>query len=206
MMRFFRLAPVAAALAFVATTASANPYLSGSFGATSVNSPAFRGGTSFELDDGNALNLAVGYVVPGYRMELEFGRRASDITGLRAGEVSVGASGEVEVLSLMGNLVFDFYLAERLTAYLGVGAGYAQVKVKGFAASGFSAVNDKDTVFAYQGTAGISYLLGESISLFVQYRHFTARGAKLVDSFDVEFEMGRTNVKSVEGGVRIAFP
>lgn len=206
MTRIFRLAPVAAALAIVAVTATANPYLSGSFGATSVNSPAFRGGTSFELDDGNAFNFAVGYVVPGYRMELDFGRRASDISGLRAGNALIGASGEVEVLSLMGNLVFDFHLAERLTAYLGAGAGYAQVKVKNFAASGFSAVDDKDTVFAYQGTAGVSYLLGESISLFLQYRHFTARGAKLIDSFGVEFEMGRTNVKSIEGGVRIAFP
>jgi opacity protein-like surface antigen len=84
--------------------------------------------------------------------------------------------------SLMANAWYDFHdfgdSFGGITPYIGGGIGMAQVQIDGNV-GGIKLIEKNDFVFAWQVGAGASYPLSNDISLFADYRYFSADGAHL---------------------------
>ena len=138
-----------------------------------------------DFDDGLAGVGAVGYGFGnGLRAEIELGYRDSDVDSVNG----LAGSGDVSALSAMGNVIYDFETGSRFTPYLGFGVGGAQVDVDGAAPFGGGNINDDDTVFAYQGIAGVSYDITERFKLTLDYRYFAAPNVEVRTNTGVNVE------------------
>jgi outer membrane protein OmpA-like peptidoglycan-associated protein len=95
-----------------------------------------------------------------FRVELEGGYRDND--------VDPSAAGSLTEWSAMLNVLYDISLTERLGLSLGAGAGgdHFTLEVPGFA------FDEGDWQFAYQGIAGLNYMLTDRLDLFANYRYF----------------------------------
>ena len=92
-----------------------------------------------------------------------------------------GAAGESSALSFMINGMFDFGDDDSLSGFIGGGAGVARVKFNDYSinpAGNF--LDDSDTVFAWQGIAGIRAPLTDHIDVGLKYRFFNASRVDLV--------------------------
>lgn len=98
----------------------------------------------------------------GFRVEGELGHRGSDVSN---------TSGSTSANSLMGNVYYDFSTGTRFTPYVGVGTGVAHIRFHNVGAPGTS-INDDDTVWAYQGIAGLTYQLSDHWKADANYRYF----------------------------------
>ncbi len=112
--------------------------------------------------------------------------RSSDVDALSGAN---NGSGEIGVASAIGNLLYNFRGESAFTPYLGLGIGLASVDVDGVQPIGGSVLDDSDSVFAYQGIAGLGYSLSGRTQLFADYRYFATADTSLST---------RTNV-SVDG-------
>jgi outer membrane protein OmpA-like peptidoglycan-associated protein len=120
------------------------------------------GDLDFENDWSGHLGVGRGFA-NGFRAEGELGYRSNDIEDF---------PGEVTALALMANLYYDFNRDGRWQPYIGVGVGGAQVEVDG--GVGPITFDSDDTVFAYQGLAGVAVGLSDRLSLDIGYRYFVA--------------------------------
>ena len=132
------------------------------------------------FDDGFNVGLTAGVALPsGLRPEVGLRYRENDYETLLLqrgfgdanGEV-VPADGRFTSGSLMGNLWFDFLKHRVVAPYVGVGIGVARVDIDNLGVGGQSSVDDHDTVFAYQGGAGLSFAVSELMKLSLDYRYF----------------------------------
>ncbi|MEL6323939.1 MAG: outer membrane protein [Pseudomonadota bacterium] len=121
-----------------------------------------------------------------FRLETTFGYRAGDtdvdpdtnglpvLGGIQASPLN--EDGNAQVWDAMANLLYDVPTQGRVTPYLGVGVGLANVKlsarnlqINGAAVNGFS---DSDTSFAYQALAGLGFAVTDNLTLDLGYRWF----------------------------------
>lgn len=131
-------------------------------------------------DDGFNLGLTVGVAYPsGLRPEAALRYRENDYESLDlqqgfgdANGSTAPADGSFSSSSLMGNVWFDFLKHHVVSPYIGAGIGVARVDIDNLGVGGQSSVDDSDTVFAYQGGAGLSYALSELATLSLDYRFF----------------------------------
>jgi opacity protein-like surface antigen len=147
-------------------SASAAPYVSGSFGLVAVSdSTVSGGGGSGELsfDPGFGFIAAVGNNFEGLRGEVEIAYRTNDVDKISLGGFSESVSGDISSLAFMGNLLVDLPLSESVRPFLGAGLGLANVDADG---------DEDDTVFAYQAIAGVGFPLTYVTTLDLQYRYF----------------------------------
>jgi len=126
----------------------------------------------FENDWSGHLGIGHGFA-NGFRLEGEFAYRSNDFEAF---------DGEATALALMANLYYDFNRDGRWQPYVGVGVGGAQVEVDG--AVGPISFDSDDTVFAYQGLAGVAVGLSDRLSLDVGYRYFVAPDVGVSGTFD----------------------
>ncbi len=121
------------------------------------------------LDIGYGLSGAVGYGFGnGFRMELELGFFSNDVDSVTG---AANASGDVDTLKLMGNVLYDFRnTGLPITPYLGLGLGGARVSADGIDPFSNTRIDDSDTAFAYQAIAGASYKLNDRVDLTLDYR------------------------------------
>ncbi len=152
--------------------------------------------TSADLDAGWRGIGIVGYrFASGIRTEFEPGYRAADVDSLTG---SSAGSGEVGVVSAMGNAVYAFGNESSFTPYLGLGIGLAAVEFDDLQPVGGSVLDDSDTVIAYQGIVGLDYRLSERVQLFTDYRYFATADAGLSTranvSVDSEYAARRSAV------------
>ena len=155
----------------------------------------FKG--DIELESGMGLLIAVGAGDDvGLRGELELGYRKLDWGKFKlddGGEFD--ANGDYTTLSFMANGVyaFAFEASDWMRPYVGVGLGLAR----------HSATDDTtdtdDTVFAYQGMAGVGFPLSEKMEARVGYRYFATADA---DFDGTEASYGS---HSIEAGIRFHF-
>jgi opacity protein-like surface antigen len=209
MNRLLKLPLLATAGALLlAAPAAAQSYLSGAYTMSRANNPEYRGGTNFDLDSGHGALIAGGVTIGGYQLELEGSYRRNSIGGIQTPERTFGANGRLETYAVMANLIygFDLYSVD-LRPYVGVGAGYARVGIKGFESPelGQATVSDNDYVLAYQAFAGVSYQLTRSTDVFVAYRYFSTARPSMQDSLGVEFSVGRIRSQGIEVGLRLNF-
>ncbi|MCR4379392.1 MAG: OmpA family protein [Rhodospirillales bacterium] len=203
----FGLAALAAVGATLLTSSAiaqdAGPYVGVGVGfvdapSTTVTDTASR---SVKFDNGLMGSLALGYDYgSNWRAEVELSRRANDLDSV----AGATAAGKMQATSLMANAIYDFDINSPVTPYLGAGLGFSQVKLKNASPFGASSINDSDRALAYQGIAGLSYAVNETIDLFADYRYFATRdldvntAAGTAASFDA-------STHSVMAGLRFNF-
>src|SRR3546814_20147107 len=88
--------------------------------------------------------------------------------------------------------------------FVGGGVGVARVKANYALSTGGSFLDDSDTVFAWQGLAGVRAPLSDHLDVTFKYRFFNADNVKYVDVTNRDFE-GRFRSHSVLGGLTYNF-
>lgn len=161
-----------------------------------IESPG--GDVNSDFDDGFGVGIAYGRWFDSqrhWRGELELAYRENDVD-----EVSgVNADGEFNALTGMLNAYYDFTPDARLSPYVGVGVGYADIEADGVALAGPGGLDDDDQVFAWQAMAGANYTLTDTVDLFGELRY--------LGSDDPEFDKRESEYQSWSGlaGLRYRF-
>jgi len=149
--------------------------------------------TRNKLDNDAGWSLAAGRSFGNVRAELEFSRFGND-SGVYAitapFTASVRQEGKLDVESVALNGYWDFRAPEaRLRPFLGVGLGHAKVsalRIAGLAANPavppFRHLDDNDSGFAWQASAGLSWHFSEHVALSARYRRFDAGAYQMRDS------------------------
>lgn len=137
--------------------------------------------TSIGLKTGLAGAAAVGYAFGnGLRAELELAHRRSKVGSAAAGQAT---NGSLDATSLMINGLYDIATGTSFVPYLGAGAGGARMRANSLGAlTGGAAVDGGDTVFAYQGIAGLDYHVDANWALGASYRYFATQKADIASS------------------------
>jgi outer membrane protein OmpA-like peptidoglycan-associated protein len=137
--------------------------------------------TSVGLKTGLAGAAALGYAFGnGVRAELELAHRRTKVGSAAAGQA---ANGSLDATSLMINGLYDIATGTSFVPYLGVGAGGARLRANNLGTlTGGASVDGGDTVFAYQGIAGLDYHLDANWALGASYRYFAAQKADIASS------------------------
>lgn len=152
--------------------------------------------SSASHDIGYDVDGNIGYDFGVFRVEAEVGYRRATLSNYSSGllpilsgttSVSPGtypAGGADSALSFMVNGLFDFGDDDKLQGFVGGGVGVARVRGSQYNISPTRAnpsfVNDSDTVFAYQGIAGVRAPITHHLDASIKYRFFTAPGINLV--------------------------
>ena len=102
----------------------------------------------------------IGYDFVGPRVELEGIYRSNPAS---AGTAGLATTGNIDQLSIMANLLYDFMPASVITPYVGAGAGI------GFVDSNSSLGS---TVFAYQGIVGLAWNADTNFRVSLDGRYY----------------------------------
>ena len=122
---------------------------------------------SYIMDVGWAAGGKIGYDMVGPRFEVEGMYRSNNGTGtvfFQGGPASV--RGRIEQLSVMANLLYDFWPGAVLTPYVGAGLGIA------FIDSTIQGCNLCLTQFAFQGILGLGWNVTPAFRVGVEGRYF----------------------------------
>ena len=178
--------------------------------------------STVDHDYGYDVDGHIGYDFGFLRVETEVGYRKASVDGYRAivpvgfyrangttGSAPAGsfdyAGGSSSALSFMLNGLLDFGDDDGIQGFVGGGVGVARVKNKiGITSFGY-AVDDSDTVFAYQGLAGVRAPLTDHLDATLKYRFFTADNVSIVNNINNATYEGRFRSHSILGGVTYNF-
>ena len=172
-------------------------------------------------DYGYDVDGVIGYDFGGFRVETEVGYRSagvdaysSNITtpvygptgalGNAASGVYPLAGGKTSALSFMLNGLLDFGDDDGIQGFVGGGVGVARVKARYGLNTRGNFLDDSDTVFAYQGLAGIRAPLSDHVDATLKYRFFNAENVRLIDVTNRSFD-GRFRSHSILGGLTYNF-
>lgn len=158
--------------------------------------------TEADYDSGVAAAITLGFKrADGFRSEFEVAGRTNDVDQLKG---MGSADGDVDALTFMGNILYDFQRFGKFKPYLGVGIGLARVRFDGVRPIGGGVINDHDMAFAFQGIAGLSFDLTDRFEVFGDYRYLGTT------DLDVQVATSGSTVSAdygnhtVMGGIRIA--
>jgi len=175
---------------------------------TSLEGSRFERSTSAKQKKGTGGAVAIGYILDCWRLELE-GSHRHNATDAKSGIKSNTA--------LMANLFCDIPVTDLISLYVGAGAGVASVNGKKIVPQKGDSKSSKfkkkhghlDTVFAWQGMAGLSYAISDNVDLITGYRLFaTAKPSFNTGYQSVKLKHKLKNiplVHSVEIGLRFKF-
>lgn len=140
-----------------------------------------------DTDTGWAVLPSIGYRYGnGVRTEFELGYRDNDVDSVSG---AANGSGDITAKSAMLNLLYDVDTGSRVMPYIGGGIGYAQVDYDARPVGvGLNRVSDEDNVFAYQGIAGLSYWVNETVEVAAEYRYFATQDPDFRTSAGVPVE------------------
>lgn len=136
--------------------------------------------TDAELDTGFAGIVSFGYKYDqSWRGEFELGYRRNDVDSASGFS---DAGGDVDALTGMVNVLYDFENSSNFTPFVGAGIGVARIDADG-TISGTQIVDDSDTALAGQLLAGVGYKVSDSLDLTARYS-FTAAPDLEFDAVD----------------------
>lgn len=143
------------------------------------------GGVTFEPDlgvNGVDTSLETGYnvggslgwmVSPQFAVEADFFFTAADY------DILAPAESSLESFSFMLNALYHFDAGSGVKPYIGAGAGGVQLRfTDGTTSGGAPYTGDTDTVFGYQGIAGVAFEAEEKLDVFIEYRYQGAEDAE----------------------------
>ena len=228
-MRKLAVAMALASTALVATPALARDnswYVGVEGGAMIVEDIKFdigtvKGAASVDHNYGYDVDGVIGYDLGRFRLEAEVGYKAATIDSYRssvstpilgtAGQPALLAPGTYDyaggrssALSFMVNGLIDFGDDDGIQGFVGGGVGVARVKERAQLNTRQNFLDDSDTVFAYQGLAGVRAPITRHIDATLKYRFFTADKVKLVNVAGTSFN-GRFRTHSLLGGLTYNF-
>ena len=202
---------------------SGGPYFGAKIGAVwaddvGVNSDAAADGLDvYDFDTGFTGSIIAGYAFGtrwgalSPRLEVEAGYLQADVDtwDVDGATTAAPAVGELNSFYWFTNLLLDIPMSGwGFTPFIGGGVGFAQVNFDNFditspASSPFD-INDSDTAFAWNLTAGLSYDISRNVTLDFAYRFIQlnsvdvlAGGASLFPSSE------DINISQVTAGVRV---
>ncbi|WP_235364837.1 outer membrane protein, partial [Sphingomonas sp. ERG5] len=163
----------------------------------------------------------IGYDFGAFRVEAEVGYKSANVDSYRSSvttpaflpngsisNVAAGtfdyAGGKTSALSFMVNGLLDFGDDDGIQGFVGGGVGVARVKASYALNTRGAFLDDSDTVFAWQGLAGIRAPITSHIDATLKYRFFNARNVGLVDITGRAFE-GTFRTHSILGGLTYNF-
>ena len=155
---------ICAFLLLIGSAASAQTYFGVGGMAVFLDDAEVRGGGltgEASFDTGWGAMAFFGHQYTLMRLEFEGAYRRNDIDRLEVGLVDASTSGKLEAMSAMFNVYLDFGQL-MFRPFIGAGAGGARLEAD------FEGVDERDTVFAYQGIAGLSFGGGFDLG----YRYF----------------------------------
>ncbi|RYF92267.1 MAG: porin family protein, partial [Caulobacteraceae bacterium] len=204
-MKLKLLAGAALAATLVASGASAQD--SGWYGAIDLGYH-WTDNENFETGVGGEVNIDtddtwVGFARLGYRLsphwrvELEGGYRPGEIPD----NVVLNDGGDLEVWSLMGNVVFDLLPEADVHPFVGVGAGIAAAQIDAVDGPNFI-IDDSDATWAWQAIAGFTAKASERINVDLTYRYFQTGDFDFTNAGAVGPIEGSYNDQSVTIGIR----
>ena len=169
-------AATAASLAGVANAGQINGWYIGLEGGanwvedwshTQVRGGTRPGMTSF--DTGWAAFVTAGYAWNNnFRTELELGYRQNDIDTYFTNGAATTIEGTLDESTAMVNVLYDLAVMDKLSLSIGAGAGGDFANYRHDA----TIVGEDDQWnFAYQGIAGLSYMIGQRTAVFMNYRY-----------------------------------
>lgn len=159
-----------------------------------------------DTDTGWLVDGAVGYAHDsGLRGEIAIGYRENEFDEIEADfggtSLSADVDGDISAFTTMGNVYYDFYLDKygaqgalaNLAPFVGAGIGLAVFDIDG------DLGDEKETTFAYQVMAGLSYAFTPNIAASVGYAFFSAPDAEFEGT---DFDYDSHNVLA---GLRYTF-
>ncbi|MGI4732479.1 MAG: OmpA family protein [Janthinobacterium lividum] len=164
----------------------------------------------------------VGYDFGPFRVETEVGYKRAFVDAYRSGSTTTpfytasgqlatgaagsytAAGGRTSALSFMVNGLLDFGADDEIQGFVGGGVGVARVQERLGLNTYGDFLRDTDTVFAYQGLAGVRAPLTQHVDVSLKYRFFTADNARLVDITNRGYD-GRFRSHSILGGLTYNF-
>lgn len=107
-----------------------------------------------------------------WRIEFEAGYRDNDLESYLngAGVPIAGSAGSLWEATAMANVLYDLTLTDKISLSLGAGAG-GDFSNKELTLAGLGTAEDDNWNFAYQGLAGVNYMVGRRTALFMNYRY-----------------------------------
>ena len=161
-------------------------YLGGGLGLSSAVNSTYEDAVNsnkIKLDDGFAGLISGGYqFASNWRAEAEFASRRNAVDNITGTGAAAPVTGASAVYSLMGNAIYGIPTGTKFTPYIGAGIGAARVKADNVGTTLASNVNDSDTVFAYQGIAGLEYDVTQNWKAGVDYRYFRTADTKFTSA------------------------
>src|SRR5216683_1550569 len=122
---------------------------------------------SYQMDTGWAAGGKVGYDFVGPRVELEAMYHSNTGTGVVAFPTGfANVRGRIDQLSVMANVLYDFFPAAMVTPYIGGGLGVA------FVDQNIQGCNLCSTQFAYQGIVGVGYNATPALRIGLEGRYY----------------------------------
>ncbi|HRD29105.1 MAG TPA: outer membrane beta-barrel protein [Caulobacter sp.] len=120
-----------------------------------------------------------------------------DIGGCTAtgNRIAFSDGGRMRQLSAMANLWFDIPVSDRVTPYVGGGAGLL----------GFEADGEGDATFAWQLGAGVAFQASPNLAITADYRYRSADGKDIAYDSVSGFEIGRMKTSILSAGLRYSF-
>jgi len=122
---------------------------------------------SYVMDTGWAVGGKIGYDFVGPRIELEgvyHSNNGSGVVLFPGGFANV--RGRIDQVSVMANLLYDFFPGATITPYIGAGAGIA------FVDSTIQGCSMCSTQFAYQGILGLGWNVSPAFRISVDGRYY----------------------------------
>ena len=122
---------------------------------------------SYVMDTGWAAGGKVGYDFVGPRFEVEgmyHSNTGNAVVAFPTGYATI--RGRIDQVSVMGNLLYDFFPGATVTPYIGAGAGVA------FVDANIQGCNLCLTMFAYQGIVGVGFNASEALRIGVEGRYY----------------------------------
>ncbi len=182
-IRIFSLAVATAALIapLTAQAAAENPTRAGWYLAGGVIGSMQTDADSKIDEVTNIIKYNVGWGVSGsggyawgngVRTEAEIAYRRSGVDNVTGDGSGPDNGGNIQNISFMGNVLYDFDTGTRYTPYVGVGIGTSLAGANDIKTVNFRALDSDRMEFAYQAIAGVSALLDHHWSATADYRYF----------------------------------
>lgn len=156
------------------------------------------------VEDGYRVGGAFGYDFNSMiGIEAELSYFENDIDSLSTAGTTFQASGDVGVLTLMGNVIIGHQF-DRWRPYVGVGAGAAHADFD-FDIIGIDSIDDSNWGFAAQAFAGLDFSMTDTVSLGARYRYAHIGSIDYTSDGGLDISGDAFGAHSIEAALKVKF-